>query len=73
VPRPTTTAATGRDDRHLTVPELAEREGVTVEAVYSWNRDGTGPPYMRIGRTCRYRLRDVQAWEESRLVCDGWR
>lgn len=55
-------------ERHLTVEELAEREGVSVYAVYAWNRDRTGPRYMRVRRLCRYRLADVLAWEKSRLV-----
>ena len=55
-------------ERHLTVQELAEREGVTVYAVYAWNRDRAGPRYMRVRRLCRYRLADVIAWEKSRMV-----
>ena len=55
-------------ERHLTVGELAEREGVSIYAVYAWNRDRTGPRYMRVRRLCRYRLSDVLAWEKSRLV-----
>jgi excisionase family DNA binding protein len=53
--------------RHLTIAELAEREGVEVETVYAWNSRGTGPRPMGRGRGRRYRLADVEAWEESRL------
>jgi excisionase family DNA binding protein len=56
------------DDRHLTVADLAEREGVPVQTVYAWNRTGTGPAYMKVGRFVRYRLRDVEQWEKSRIV-----
>lgn len=56
------------NEKHLSVIDLAEREGVAVDTVYAWNRRGEGPKYMRIGRTCRYRLVDVIAWEETRIV-----
>jgi excisionase family DNA binding protein len=56
------------DSRHLTVEELAEREGVPVKTIYKWNGEGTGPRYLRVGIHCRYRLSDVLAWEKSRVV-----
>jgi excisionase family DNA binding protein len=55
-------------DRHLTIRELAEREGVPVGTVYQWNTKGTGPRYMTIGRHVRYRLADVEAWENSQYA-----
>lgn len=62
-----------RDDstRHLSPAELAEREGVPLETVYAWNKDGTAPPRLRIGRHVRYRLADVIAWENSRTIASG--
>jgi predicted DNA-binding transcriptional regulator AlpA len=54
--------------RHLSPAQLAEREGVPLETVYDWNKKRTGPKFMKIGRHCRYRLADVIAWEEARLV-----
>jgi predicted DNA-binding transcriptional regulator AlpA len=54
--------------KHLSLQELAEREGVEVQTVYGWNKTGTGPRYFRAGHQCRYRLADVLAWEESRMV-----
>lgn len=56
---------------HLSPEDLAEREGVPLETVYRWNRLRVGPAYMRIGRHVRYRLADVIAWEESRIVPDS--
>jgi predicted DNA-binding transcriptional regulator AlpA len=55
-------------DRHLTVADLAEREGVPEQTVYSWNKTGDGPDYMKIGRYVRYRIEDVIRWEKSRLT-----
>lgn len=56
---------------HLTVKDLAKREGVSPQTVYQWNRHGTGPRYMHIGRHCKYRIEDVLAWEESRYADAG--
>jgi predicted DNA-binding transcriptional regulator AlpA len=53
---------------HLSPEALAEREGVPIETVYGWNKKRTGPPYFRAGRHVRYRLADVEAWENSRMV-----
>lgn len=56
------------DDRHMSPQELAEREGVPLQTVYGWNKQRTGPQFIRVGRHVRYRLADVLAWEESRVV-----
>jgi predicted DNA-binding transcriptional regulator AlpA len=60
---------TGTGERHLSPEQLADREGVSVATVYQWNRLGTGPRYMRIGRHARYRFSDVIAWEDARYAC----
>lgn len=56
------------NERHLTIEDLAEREGVSIETVYYWHKRAVGPPRMKIGRYVRYRVADVVKWEESRLV-----
>jgi len=57
------------DEKHLTVRDLAEREGVAIQTVYGWNRDRRGPRYMKPGgRDVRYRLANVLAWEKAQLV-----
>jgi len=58
-------------DRHLTVTEFAEREGVPVRTVYWWNQTGAGPRRMKMGRNVRYRLADVEQWEKTRIVEAG--
>jgi hypothetical protein len=58
------------EGKTLGVPELAERYGVPLGTVHQWNSKGTGPRYLRAGKYARYRMRDVLAWEESRLVND---
>jgi excisionase family DNA binding protein len=58
-------------ERHMSPEELADRFGVSVQTVYQWNKNRSGPRYMRVGRHCRYRLSDVLAWEERQLVAQG--
>jgi predicted DNA-binding transcriptional regulator AlpA len=59
------------EDRHLSPADLAKREGVPVTTVYQWNRLGTGPRFMRIGRHSRYKLSDVIDWENARYADAG--
>lgn len=57
--------------RHLSITDLAEREGVPIKTVYDWNTKGTGPRFMKIGRHVRYKVADVIAWENSRYAGAG--
>lgn len=53
--------------RHLTAKELAERLGISVFDIYRMVREGT-LPVLRIGeRRMRFRLVDIEAWEEERV------
>lgn len=62
---------TGAQEKHLSPEDLAARERVPLQTVYGWNRDRTGPRFMKIGRHVRYRLADVLAWENSRVAAAG--
>jgi predicted DNA-binding transcriptional regulator AlpA len=57
--------------KHLSPEQLAEREDVSIQTIYHWNKTRTGPRFMKLGRHVRYRLADVIAWEESRTVATG--
>lgn len=46
---------------------LAERFGVPVATVYSWRSKGAGPRGFRVGKFVRYRLEDVEAWEQEQI------
>lgn len=54
--------------RHLTTDELADRLGIPANALKKWRAINDGPPYIRVGKYVRYRERDVEAWEKTRLV-----
>lgn len=54
--------------KHLTTEELAERLGIEPRTADDWRVDGRGPKFIRFGRTVRYRVADVEAWEKSCLV-----
>lgn len=57
--------------RHLTMQELADREGVALQTVRAWRVTGYGPRGMKIGKFVRYRLSDILAWEEQQLDADA--
>jgi hypothetical protein len=50
----------------LTPQHLAERWGVTVQALAQLRYRGTGPTFIRLGsKSIRYRLADVEAYEAA--------
>ncbi len=50
----------------LSTAQLAERLGVTQVTLRSWRMREQGPPYIRISpRRVRYRVEDVERWEEN--------
>jgi excisionase family DNA binding protein len=62
------TAGTDLPDRYLTVDDLADLFGVTVETVYQWRRKRTGPPGFRVGKHLRYDPGAVRAWVTQRMA-----
>jgi predicted DNA-binding transcriptional regulator AlpA len=54
--------------RYLTDVELAERLGLTAEAVRAWRKQGKGPDYLKVEGTkgtVRYPETWVDEWAES--------
>jgi predicted DNA-binding transcriptional regulator AlpA len=51
----------------LTEKDLAERHQRSVKAVQYQRITGGGVPFVKFGRSVRYRLADVEAWEEAHL------
>lgn len=52
---------------HLTEHQLAERQGRPVKTLQAERLKGGGVPFLKFGRTVRYRLEDVLAWEQAHL------
>jgi excisionase family DNA binding protein len=46
----------------LTAAELARELKVSRRTLARWRSEGSGPPFVRVGRSPRYRWADVQAW-----------
>lgn len=52
----------------LSPHDLAERLGVPLATLARWRSQGTGPRYLKVGRHVRYRIADVEKWENSRYA-----
>ncbi|WP_447648084.1 helix-turn-helix transcriptional regulator [Microbacterium forte] len=46
----------------ITPSELAEALGTTERTLSEWRIRGSGPAYLRIGRSVRYVPHDVDSW-----------
>jgi excisionase family DNA binding protein len=44
----------------LTTAQVAELLGLTEQRVRYWRHEGSGPPYVKLGRAVRYRPADVE-------------
>ena len=51
----------------LTEHGLAERQARSVKTIRNERVLGRGVPFIKIGRLVRYRLSDVEAWEQAHL------
>jgi predicted DNA-binding transcriptional regulator AlpA len=50
--------------------DLADRYQVPIGTIYRWNYLGKGPRPIRVGKHCRYRQRDIEAWEDEQAARD---
>jgi len=55
-------AAQTEELRTLTVKQLGEKTGIQVWRIQQMVRERKGPPFFRLGRTIRFRAKDVDAW-----------
>jgi predicted DNA-binding transcriptional regulator AlpA len=66
-PRRHGAASTSRNaDRLLTTAEVADRLRVSTSFLAKARVTGLGPRFIKIGRSCRYRLSDLDEYERSR-------
>ena len=52
---------------NLTPEQLAERWEVTLDTLQRWRREHVGPRFFKIERRVRYRLDDIEAYEQQSL------
>lgn len=62
--------AINKDPEFLSVQDLADYLGVSVDTVYRWNAEGTAPKRYKIGKAVYYRRSDIVLWLETRVVTD---
>jgi hypothetical protein len=53
--------------RHLNQNELAERWNISPRSLERWRWIGEGPPFLKIGGRCVYRLEDIERYEAKQL------
>jgi len=61
-------------DKFITETQLAQRWQVSKKLVQKQRHEGTGAPYVKIGRIVRYRVEEVLGFEDAcrRInTCEG--
>jgi hypothetical protein len=61
-------AANARDEVFLTEKQLASRHQLSVKTLRNARVTGSYIRFVRLGRTVRYRLSDIVAYEEANSV-----
>jgi DNA-binding transcriptional regulator YiaG len=52
---------------NLTTHELALRLHVKTNTLANWRIQGTGPKFIKFGRTVLYPVAEVEKWEQEHL------
>lgn len=65
--RPKRTLSDYADDELIRTPQVAECLGVSTSYLQKGRTNGTGPDFIRLGRSVRYRRREVQDWLERKM------
>jgi hypothetical protein len=65
---PVPAPADARDEVFLTEKQLASRHQLSVKTLRNARVSGSYVCFVRLGRTVRYRLSDVVAYEEANLA-----
>ncbi len=60
-----TPAAASAAHTYLSTAECAKLLGLTTGALHTRRCRGSAPPCVRLGRTVRYRLSDVERWLDA--------
>ena len=54
-------------ERCMTQTELAERWRISEATLERWRTESAGPLFLKLGNQVRYRIQDVEAFEEAAL------
>lgn len=60
--------SSGHRSPFCTTKEAAKYLGLKRTTLEAWRCRGGGPRYLKLGRSVRYRLSDLDAWVESRIL-----
>lgn len=52
----------------LTRAEASSILGVKIQTMAKWAVTGYGPIVIKVGKLCRYRTRDIEAWIDRQAV-----
>ncbi|MCX7140514.1 MAG: helix-turn-helix domain-containing protein [Proteobacteria bacterium] len=59
-------------DPYLSEAKVAQRWGFSQKTLQRWRLDRTGPDFLKLGRVIRYRLCDIEAFEQMAFTkCYG--
>jgi len=58
-------------DELLTDIQVAAETGLKRRTLQNWRSAGKGPPFVKLGASCRYRRADILAWIEAGRVLPG--
>jgi predicted DNA-binding transcriptional regulator AlpA len=53
---------------HKTQEEAAVLIGVKPTTLAMWRHKGKGPRYLKIGRSCFYRVSDIETWLDQQAI-----
>jgi hypothetical protein len=56
------------EDHWLSREEVAGRLKLPTKTLAEWASKGKGPRFAKIGRFARYRLADLEAWENEQFT-----
>lgn len=52
----------------FSIKSLSGFLGIPENTLYKWRSEGKGPKGYRVGKYVRYRVEDVEAWENEQLA-----
>jgi len=55
-------------DQLITAKKAEQLTGISSKTLANLRWKGQGPKFFKFGRSCRYRLSDLQAWVEQHAV-----